>query len=410
MNKLFIAISAAVLLCGVIVSAGCVSDTAGDNTESSLAGSWAAADNPLVTLVFNNDGTYSGEAQVNLYDGTFSVKGSSLDMGAGVNRTKRAGPSGMMEAEDSYLGRLTLVSFYAVSGDTLTLSDKDGKVLLTFIRTPSAAGGDENAGNLPYGTWQLEGMEKVTLTFNQDGKYSGYAPINSYGGSFTLGTADKETNCIPLKLSDSASTLMAGNPEDMKAEDEYYAALHSATSCLVTSADNGASQKLELFDKDGVALLSFTRTGEAAPSAPATTAKRALPYGTWLLAEDPAVSISFNPDGTYSGNAQVNSFSGTYLVYGPAAKPYGESLEMSQAVRTKMASADPLVNEEEQMFFAALESANEYNLSADATGTVYLLELLDKYGNILLTFVKGDGVWVPEDAALYEKMHILSQH
>lgn len=390
MNKLFIAISAAVLLCGVIVSAGCVSDTAGNNTGSSLTGNWTAADNPLVTLVFNADGTYSGEAQVNLYDGTFSVNGSSLDMGDGVNRTKRAGPSDMMEAEDSYLGCLTRVSSYAVSGDTLTLSDKDGKVLLTFVRTSSAEKGDETTGSLPYGTWHLEGMEKVTLTFNQDGKYNGSAPINSYGGSFTFGAADKETNRIPLKLSDSVSTLMAGAPKDMEAEDAYYAALRSAVSCSVTSSDNGTSQRLELFDKDGVLLLSFTRTAETVPSAPATTAKRALPYGTWLLTEDSAVSLSFNPDGTYSGKAQVNSFSGTYLVYGPASKPYGESLEMSPAVRTKMAAADPVVNAAENSFFEALESANEYNLSADAAGVLNSLELLDKYGTVLLTFVKGE--------------------
>lgn len=394
MNKLFIAISAAVLLCGVIVSAGCVSDTAGNNTGSSLTGNWTAADNPLVTLVFNDDGTYSGEAQVNLYNGTFSVNGSSLDMGDGVNRTKRAGPSDMMEAEDSYLGCLTRVSSYAVSGDTLTLSDKDGEVLLTFARMESAADKNTNTEqsteHLLYGIWNLNGSERVTIIFNQDGTYGGQAPVNSYGGSFTFGAADKETNRIPLKLSDSVSTLMAGAPKDMEAEDAYYAALRSAVSCSVTSSDNGTSQRLELFDKDGVLLLSFTRTAETVPSAPATTAKRALPYGTWLLTEDSAVSLSFNPDGTYSGKAQVNSFSGTYLVYGPASKPYGESLEMSPAVRTKMAAADPVVNAAENSFFEALESANEYNLSADAAGVLNSLELLDKYGTVLLTFVKGE--------------------
>ncbi|MDO5846673.1 MAG: META domain-containing protein [Methanocorpusculum sp.] len=390
MNKLFTAIFAAVLLCGVIISAGCISDTAGDNTGSSLTGSWAAADNPLVTLVFNTDGTYSGEAQVNLYNGTFAAKGSSLDMGEGVNRTKRAGPSDMVEAEDSYIQRLTLVSSYAVSGDTLTLSDTDGKVLLIFVRTSSAVNGDETAESLPYGTWQLEGRDKVTLTFSPDGKYSGSAPINSYGGSYSKGIPDKETQRTPLLLSNTFSTLMAGSPEDMDAEDAYYSALHSVASCSVTPADNGSPQRLELFDKDGVLLLSFTRAVETAPSTPATTAKRALPYGTWLLAEDPAVSLSFNPDGTYSGRAQVNSFSGTYLVYGPASKPFGESLEMSPAIRTKMTSADPTVNVEEKQFFDTLESANEYNLSADAAGILDLLELLDKYGSVLLTFVKEE--------------------
>ena len=397
MNKLFIAISAAVLLCSVLVTAGCISDTAETNQGASLTGSWTAEENSLVTLVFNADGTYSGEAQVNLYDGTFTVTGNSLDMGDGVNRTKRAGPSELMEAEDSYMQRLTLVSSYAVSGNTLTLSDKDGKVLLTFVRMESAADENRNTGQsteqLLYGTWNLAGNERVTIIFNQDGTYGGKAPVNSFGGSFSKGIPDIETQRTPLRLSDAFSTLLAGAPEDMEAEDAYYAALHSVVSYSVSATDGKSSKPvLNLFDKEGTCVLSFTRTEESAPSKPVTAAKRALPYGTWhLLAEDEsAVSLTFDEDGTYYGHAQVNSFSGTYLVYGPALKPYGESLEMSPAVRTKMAAADPAVNAAENCFFAALESATEYSLSADENGFFCTLKLLDAEGDVLLTFVRGE--------------------
>ena len=292
-----------------------------------------------------------------------------------------------MEAEDSYLGCLTRVSSYAVSGDTLTLSDKDGKVLLTFVRTAS------NTVLLPYGSWNLAGSDRVTIIFNQDGTYGGQAPVNSYGGSFSAGITDKKTQRTPLRLSDAFSTLLAGAPEDMEAEDAYYAALRSVASYSVSATDGKSSKPvLNLFDKEGTCVLSFTRTEESAPSKPATAAKRALPYGTWhLLAEDEsAVSLIFDENGTYYGHAQVNSFSGTYLVYGPALKPYGESLEMSPAVRTKMAAADPAVNAAENCFFAALESATEYSLSADENGFFCTLKLLDAEGDVLLTFVRGE--------------------
>ena len=130
MNKTFIAVTAGVLLCAIIISAGCISGT--EKTEVSLNGTWQLEENPAVTLTFSSDGTFSGEAQVNLYNGTYTADGTSLSLGDGINRTKRMGPAADMDAEDAYLNALTLVSSCKEEGDKLILSDKDGRTLLTF--------------------------------------------------------------------------------------------------------------------------------------------------------------------------------------------------------------------------------------------------------------------------------------
>ena len=381
MNKTFIAVTAGVLLCAIIISAGCISGT--EKTEVSLDGTWQLEENPAVTLTFSSDGTFSGEAQVNLYNGTYTADGTSLSLGDGINRTKRMGPAAEMDAEDAYLNALTLVSSCKEEGGRLILSDKDGRTLLTFVRENAPAGEEES---LPlYRTWTLDDSDSVTLTFETDGKYSGYAPVNSYGGTFTAGekTADGRT---PLALGAAFSTLMAGAPEDMEAEDAYYAALRETDSYAVTA---GTPLKLELFGKDGKLLLSFTAKTEK--TKPLTTGKRMMPYGTWILEKNMHASITFDEDGTYSGYTPAvgNSYSGTYMVYGPSAKPSGEYLEMSPAVSTKMAGS-PAANKEETEFFAALKKVTDYSIvSADGNGgTAQKLELLDKNGDVLLTFVK----------------------
>lgn len=255
MNKTFIVVTAAAVLCAIIISAGCITDSETGGTVP--AGTWQLEENPAVTLTFSSDGTFSGEAQVNLYNGTYTATDSSLSMGDGVNRTKRMGSAADMEAEDAYLNALTLVSSCKEEGDKLTLRDKDGRTLLTFVREKVPAGGDEESRHL-YRTWILDGTDSVTLTFETDGNYGGRAPINSYGGSFTIGEKTTEGR-THLALGDAFSTLMAGAPEDMEAEAAYYAALRLTDSYAVTA---GSPVKLELFDKNGNVLLTFVKSEE----------------------------------------------------------------------------------------------------------------------------------------------------
>jgi heat shock protein HslJ len=73
--------------------------------------------------------------------------------------------------------------------------------------------------------WILVGPDlpgKATLTFG-DGQLSGRAQVNSYTGTFTAGTDGTMT------LGPVASTKMAGPPELMKAEEQYFALLQRTT-------------------------------------------------------------------------------------------------------------------------------------------------------------------------------------
>lgn len=77
----------------------------------------------------------------------------------------------------------------------------------------------------------------VTVTFAQDGTFFGAAPVNTYSGTFTA-TGDT------LEFGPIARTEMAGEPEQMAAEDQYFQAL-----ALV-----------DAFDADGEQL--WLRTGD----------------------------------------------------------------------------------------------------------------------------------------------------
>ena len=78
------------------------------------------------------------------------------------------------------------------------------------------------------GKWQLSTMNGqpmssmreggVTLDIQEDGKFAGQAPVNRYFGQIKV--ADKI-----LKTGPVGSTMMAGPPENMQAEQQYFQAL-----------------------------------------------------------------------------------------------------------------------------------------------------------------------------------------
>lgn len=78
------------------------------------------------------------------------------------------------------------------------------------------------------GKWQLSTMNGqsvtsmreggVTLDIQEDGKFAGQAPVNRYFGQIKV---EEKT----LKTGPIGSTMMAGPPESMQAEQQYFQAL-----------------------------------------------------------------------------------------------------------------------------------------------------------------------------------------
>ncbi|GEM_PF-5500130 len=163
--------------------------TGGGEGASSIVGSWVAADDDNVRLVFEADGKYSRETREG---------GKVVDGSTGTFRLEGA----VLLAEDAKEGALQ-IPFRLVDPDTLEL-DIDG-VKTAFkrdagggvvVEKPPEAGGGKTArlkaaligawaGNLEtvYGT--PGGL--VVLTFTEDGKYDGYwtppggGPIPQFG-------------------------------------------------------------------------------------------------------------------------------------------------------------------------------------------------------------------------------------
>jgi heat shock protein HslJ len=91
----------------------------------------------------------------------------------------------------------------------------------------------------------------TTLDFGGDGKISGKAGCNSYGGRYTINGTD-------LKFGEVISTLMACADENlMRQESEYLMALQSA------AAFEMSGDRLVIHYDSNQSVLTFEKTGQA---------------------------------------------------------------------------------------------------------------------------------------------------
>jgi heat shock protein HslJ len=200
--------------------------------------------------------------------------------------------------------------------------------------------------------WQLVSINSeavvegstVTLNFDKENSAGGSGGCNSYGTSYTI-----EGNSISFSM--ISSTMMACLEEDvMEQEVAYLAALQGATS-------------FEIIDNQ---LVITSSEGETLVYEPMVT----LAGSGWQLetiaGEDAlgTVTLVFGEDDTVSGNSGCNMFNTTYSVEQSA-------LSFEPFLSTKMACVDAELTQQEIAYFAALEAADSYELSADQLTIVY---------------------------------------
>lgn len=129
------------VLCGVaalgVVAAGCGSGSETpelDGTSWRLTGWSVSAQDPndvTITAEFK-DGTVSGSAAVNQYNGAYTVGPEDAFAAGPLASTKMAGPEADMQAEAAYLALLEGAKSVKLDGTTLTLFDADGNESLVF--------------------------------------------------------------------------------------------------------------------------------------------------------------------------------------------------------------------------------------------------------------------------------------
>ena len=220
----------------------------------------------------------------------------------------------------------------------------------------SAPGGSPSAA-LPGTSWLVRTIggtatlpdAPATMTFAADGTVSGASGCNQFSGGYTV-DGDK------LTVTQLASTMMACEPEKMAQEQAFTSALTSATSYSI-------SELGELTIQGQAAIVADAATQAPTPAGSAA----GLEGTTWSLADAAALgaqpaadaipTIVFGADGTVSGTAGCNTFSGTYTAD-------GATLTFGPLASTKMACPEPAMTVE-GAYLGALAGVTGYTIGAD---------------------------------------------
>ena len=91
-----------------------------------------------------------------------------------------------------------------------------------------------------------------TIRFGSDGRVTGYAGVNRFGGSYTF----SPEGLLSWPGADLISTRMAGPPELMEKEQAYLKGLPKTARAIV------ASSGLQLQSDDGSTVLVFEQVGK----------------------------------------------------------------------------------------------------------------------------------------------------
>lgn len=201
------------------------------------------------TAQFEN-GSVGGNAGCNSYNGPYQVDGKNISFGP-LMSTLMACPPPVMEQETGYMAALGMVATYKVNGESLTMFDKDGEVVLEFVTVEPAA--------LVGTPWLLTsynngkgGMQSViigteiTADFNEDGTMSGSAGCNTYSAPYE---ATEDTISIGMATRTEMGCM---DPEGvMEQETQYLASLQNAA--VYTIRDD----RLEIRDENGSGVAYY---------------------------------------------------------------------------------------------------------------------------------------------------------
>lgn len=234
--------------------------------------------------------------------------------------------------------------------------------LATILAACSSTPGGSPTATLPGTSWLVTTIggtptlpdAPATITFGVDGTVSGASGCNQYTGGYTV-----EGN--ELTVSNLASTMMACEPEKMAQEQALTAALGSATSFSISESGELTIQ--------GQAVI----IAEPATAAPSAQGAAGLAGTSWVLADaaaalgaepaaDAVPTIVFGADGTVSGSAGCNTFSGTYT-------SDGATVTFGPLASTKMACAEPAMTVE-GAYLAALAGVTGFTIGADGNLTL----------------------------------------
>lgn len=302
-----------------------------------------ALDGHAVTLQFTTDGQLAGNGGCNLYNGSYSVDNGALTVSPVVSTRRACIDDPVTQQESAYLALLQAAKSYTLDGGRLILTTSDGQQI-TFSATPALIGTQwqlvsYGMGDAP--TPVIDGSS-VTLTLNGKGQALGNGGCNSYSAAATL---DGDT----LTLSNVAGTKMAcADAAVTQQESAFFTALASVTRYTLSG------DTLTLWTDDNQAIV-FTAASLAGSQWQLTYYGQE--YAPTAALTDTPVMLQFDAD-RLSGSGGCNSYGGSYQVD-------GDKLVVGEVVSTMKACMATGVMEQEQAYFAALQSAGGYKIDGN---------------------------------------------
>jgi heat shock protein HslJ len=321
------------------------------------------------------EGQVNGNAGCNNYFGDYEVDGNILSVGPLASTEMFCGnPQGVMDQEYAYLAALGNAAFFEIDGEQLEIADSDGESVLIYnVAEPTSL-----TGNL----WQVlsynNGKEAVvsviigtelTAVFDEEGQLSGSAGCNNYSAAY-------EVEGEMINIGPAITTRMAcSDPEAiMEQEMEYLAALEMASSYQFED------DRLILLDSEGRRVVNYQLGRTFELSETIWYLQNYFDGSEAILAtlDGTEITAYFNEDGSLSGSAGCNNYSGIYQVD-------GDMIEIELGPLTMMFCEEPEgAMDQEAAYLKALDSVTSYRILGD----VMVME--DDSGQEVLKFKASD--------------------
>jgi heat shock protein HslJ len=227
-----------------------------------------------------------------------------------------------------------------------------GAVAITGCNAIGAAqGGQLDGVSWQLSTYLVEGTAvpvpdevAATATF-AEGQVSGSNGCNGYSGPYVASGST-------LTVGPLASTLMGCGPVQSALETAFMTLFQQTGSYTSTSTE------LILYDASGARTMTFI---PLAAVTLASTPWNVVSYNngneaTVSVVIDSTITLQFGSDGTVSGNATCNSYSGAFTAD-------ESTVSVGPLATTRMACASDELNAQEVQYLTALESAATYDIT-----------------------------------------------
>ena len=213
-----------------------------------------------ITAVFSADGTVSGNAGCNGYQGSYQARDGGISFSAGaITEMACSEPVGVLRQETQFMETLTSSETYRFTDGNLVLSDGSGGELV-FSRAPDPAAGADPDSLI--GEWTLTSFvdgatshslisgTEITAVFSADGTVSGNGGCNGYQGSYRAEDSGISFGAVAI------TAMACSTPEGvMRQETQFVESLTSAETYRFTNGD------LVLTDGSGGELVFSRATG-----------------------------------------------------------------------------------------------------------------------------------------------------